>query len=128
MPLPVRQSASEQIKAIIAACARMRDMRLNESWTGRIWDHHSGFSERSCMIWRLSQHISLLTISLSEFCHTTISIKVCYVLLKSSYYPKYCKSNMLLRDACRITKSIFHRRDLMRTFPKFLYCIGICQP
>ena len=24
------------------ACARMRDMRLDESWTGRIWDHHSG--------------------------------------------------------------------------------------
>ena len=24
------------------ACARMRDMRLDEAWTGRIWDHHSG--------------------------------------------------------------------------------------
>ena len=24
------------------ACARMRDMRLDESWTGRIWDHHGG--------------------------------------------------------------------------------------
>ena len=24
------------------ACARMRDMRLDESWTGRIWDHNSG--------------------------------------------------------------------------------------
>ena len=24
------------------ACARMRDMRLDESWTGWIWDHHSG--------------------------------------------------------------------------------------
>ena len=23
------------------ACARMRDMRLDESWTGRIWDHHT---------------------------------------------------------------------------------------
>ena len=25
------------------ACAHMRNMRLDESWTGRVWDHHSGF-------------------------------------------------------------------------------------
>ena len=29
-------------KSVHCACARMRDMRLDESWTGRIWDHHSG--------------------------------------------------------------------------------------
>ena len=25
------------------ACTHMRDMRLDEFWTGRVWDHHSGF-------------------------------------------------------------------------------------
>ena len=34
MPLPLRHSASEQLKNDHCACARMRDMRLDESWTG----------------------------------------------------------------------------------------------
>ena len=34
MPLPLRHSASEQLKNDHCASARMRDMRLDESWTG----------------------------------------------------------------------------------------------
>ena len=34
MPLSLRHSASETAKHDHCACARMRDMRLDESWTG----------------------------------------------------------------------------------------------
>ena len=34
MPLPLRHSASEQLRNYHCACARMRDMCLDESWTG----------------------------------------------------------------------------------------------
>ena len=40
-------------KSIHCACARMRDMRYDESWTGRKWDHHSGvMTEGQWPAWR----------------------------------------------------------------------------
>ena len=53
MPLPLRHSASETAKSGHCACARMRDMRLVESWTGsKLGPPQRHLTSPTCMILR----------------------------------------------------------------------------
>ena len=63
MTYPVA-TTSERVrtaKSDHCACARMHDMRLDESWTGRIWEHHSGNTQLdpSCVSAPLATNVDL---------------------------------------------------------------------